>query len=184
MPDYTLDTWLLILYSFLHDISIAVYIGGAISMEFVLGPAQASIPPAQAQVMGQKTADRFLWFVWGSLGMILLTGLLRLEQKRMLVGEWPFFQTPGGLSADYGQTLLAMILLWCVLAINGALITFYFRPRLQGKLGSGMSAAQVSAAQNAKIQAATWVQRITRTDIVIALLIALMGASLARGGLI
>lgn len=98
--------------------------------------------------------------------------------------EWPFFQVPGGFGESYGRTLTAMILLWCVLVINGLLITFYLRPRLQGKLSTGTSAAGVTAAQTAKMQAATWVQRITRTDIVIAVVIALMGVSLAMGGLL
>lgn len=183
MPDDP-DIWKHIIYAFLHDISIAVYLGGAVAMEFVLGPAQAAIPPAQAQVMGQKTADRFLWLVWGSLALIVVTGYLRLEHMGMAMWEWPFFQTPGGLSASYGRTLLAMILLWCVLAINGALITWYFRPRLQGKLGTHTSAAQVAAAQTSKMAAATWVQRLTRIDLVVAVVIALMGASLGWGGLI
>ncbi len=180
-----LDIWLHIIYGFLHDISVAVYLGGAVAMEFVLGPAQGSIPPAQAQVMGQKTADRFLWLVWGSLTLIIITGLLRLEHMNMLSWtEWPFFKTPGGLSADYGQTLLVMILLWCVLIINGALITFYFRPRLQGKVSSRTSAAQVTAVQQSKLDAATWVQRITRIDLVVVLFVALCGASLKWGGLL
>lgn len=183
MPD-DLDTWLQIIYGYLHDISIAVYIGGAVAMEFILGPAQASIPPAQAQVMGQKTADRFLWFVWGALGLILLTGALRLEGLGMLSWKWPFFESPLALSESYGRTLLAMFLLWCVLALNGALITFVFRPRLSGKLSSRTSTAQVTASQGARMEAATWVQRLTRADLVVALLIALMGASLKWGGLI
>ena len=60
MPDDP-QIWTHILLGYIHDLSIAVYFGGAVAMEFVLGPAQASIPPAQAQVMGQKTASRFLW---------------------------------------------------------------------------------------------------------------------------
>lgn len=176
--------WLLILYGFLHDISIAVYVGGAVAMEFVLGPAQAAIPPAQAQIMGQKTADRFLWLVWGSLTLIVVTGFLRLEKMGMAMWEWPFFQTPGGLSESYGRTLLTMILLWCVLVVNGALITWYFRPRLQGKLSSRTSASQVNSAQSAKMDAAIWVQRLTRADLVIAVVIALLGASLKWGGLL
>jgi uncharacterized membrane protein len=134
--------------------------------------------------MGQKTADRFLWLVWGSLGLIILTGFLRLEHMGMIVWEWPFFETPLVLSDSYGRTLLAMFVLWCVLVINGALITWYFRPRLQGKLTSRTSAAEVAAAQNAKIAAATWVQRLTRIDLGVAAVIALMGASLKWGGLI
>jgi len=77
-----------------------------------------------------------------------------------------------------------MILLWCVLIINGALITFYFRPRLQGKVSSRTSAAQLTAVQQSKMDAATWVQRITRIDLVVVLFVALCGASLKWGGLL
>jgi hypothetical protein len=66
--------------------------------------------------------------------------------------------------------------------VNGLLITFYLRPRLQGRLRSGAAAANVAAAQAAKLQAATWVQRITRADLVIAVTVALLGASLKWGG--
>jgi uncharacterized membrane protein len=183
MPDDP-ETWLQIGYGYVHDISIAVYIGGAVAMEFVLGPAQASIPPAQAQVMGRKTADRFLWLVWASLGLILLTGVLRLERMDMISGSWPFFESPLVVSESYGRTVLAMFFLWCVLALNGALITFYFRPRLAGRLTARTSATQVSASQAAKVAAATWVQWLTRLDLAVALVIALMGASLKWGGLI
>ena len=82
------------LLGYIHDLSIAVYLGGAVAMEFVLGPAQASIPPAQAQVMGQKTSDRFLWLAWGSLLLILITGVLRLERLDMLNWTWPLEAGP------------------------------------------------------------------------------------------
>lgn len=66
------------LAGWIHAIGVAIYVGGSIAMEFILGPAQKAIPPAQAQVMGQKTADRFLWFVWGALLLIVASGLTRL----------------------------------------------------------------------------------------------------------
>ena len=183
MPDDA-TTWLQILYGYLHDIAIAVYIGGAIAMEFVLGPAQASIPPAQAQVMGQKTADRFLWLAWGALAIIVVSGALRLERMDMLQWQWPFFTDPLVFSESYGRTLFVMFVLWCLLVINGAIVTFVLRPRLAGKLSVRTSAAQVTAAQGSKVQAATWVQRLTRADLATALVTALFGASLKWGGLL
>jgi len=65
-----------------------------------------------------------------------------------------------------------------------ALITGTSGHGCRAKLSTGTSAAQVTAAQNAKIEAATWVQRLTRIDLAIAVVIALMGASLKWGGLI
>jgi uncharacterized membrane protein len=174
--------WQFISYQFLHDLSIATYIGGAIAMECVLGPAQRSIPPAQAQVMGQKTADRFLWLVWGSLVLIIVTGLLRLWRLNMLDADWPFFHSPLDFSHSYGRTIFMLLGIWVVLVINGALITFYFRPRLAGKFSSQTSATQVQRGQQMKIDAARWVERLTRTDLVLAVVAAFLGASLALGG--
>jgi len=65
----TTSYWLHIIYGFLHDISIALL--GEQWQWSSCGAAQAAFPPAQAQVLGQKTADRFLWLVWGSLGLIV-----------------------------------------------------------------------------------------------------------------
>lgn len=178
------DIWQHVIYGYLHDLGVATYLGGAVAMEFVLGPAQASIPPAQAQIMGQKTAERFLWLVWGSLALIVVTGVLRLEHLGFMDWTWPFFDSSLSLSESYGRTVLAMFLLWCLLVGNGLLITFVFRPRLAGKITPGTSAAQVTANQGAKLQAATWVQRLTRIDLGVAVVIALLGASLKWGGLI
>lgn len=183
-PDLT-DTILHVIYAFLHDLAIAAYIGGAIAMEYVLGPAQSSIPPAQAQVMGQKTADRFLWVVWGSLGVIIVTAILRLEKLgHISFTDPPFVQSSLGLGEDYGRTVWAMLILWCVLVVNGLIMTFYLRPRLAGRLKAGTTAASVQASQQMKMEAAKWVERITRTDIVIAILIAVGGASLKFGGIL
>ena len=183
MPDDP-QIWTHILLGYIHDLSIAVYFGGAVAMEFVLGPAQASIPPAQAQVMGQKTSSRFMWLAWGSLLLILITGFFRLEQLDMITWTWPFFESPLVLSESYGRTVLAMFLLWCLLAVNGLLILFRFRPRLEGRITPGIAAAQVAASQQGRMEAATWIQRLTRTDMAVTVVIALMGASLKWGGLI
>lgn len=183
MP-WELIKWLHILYGYTHDIAIAVYIGGAVAMELVLGPAQQAIPPAQAQVMGQKTSDRFLWLAWGSLITILVTGILRLQRLGFIVAEWNPFRPPLAWDQSYGRTVFVMFLLWCVLAINGLLITFLFRPRLAGRMKSGVSSAQIASTQQAKQQAAVWVQRLTRLDLAVALVTALFGASLKVGGIL
>jgi len=179
-----LNAFLQVVYGFLHDISIAVYIGGAIAMEYVLGPAQSSIPPAQSQVMGQKTANRFLWLVWGSLGVIIVTAVLRLEGLGHISWSTSFLGDTMGLSKDYGLTVWVMLFLWCVLVANGLVMTFYLRPRLAGRLKAGTTTAGVQASMQVKMEAAKWVGRITKADIIIALVIALFGASLKWGGFI
>lgn len=176
--------WLFIIYGYTHDLALAVYIGGAVSMEFVLGPAQNSIPPAQAQIMGQKTADRFLWLAWGSLITILVTGVLRLQRLGFIVRAWNPFRGQLAWDSSYGRTVFAMFLIWCALLVNGLLITFVFRPRLTGRMQAGTSQAQVASIQQSKLQAAEWIQRLTRIDLGLALCAALLGASLRNGGIL
>jgi len=169
--------WPTFLLAAVHDLSVAVYVGGAVAMEFILGPAQKMIPPAQAQIMGQKSADRFLVLVWVSLLLILVSGLLRMYYNGVFSG-------PPVLSYSYGRTLSGLLAIWLVLAVNGGLITFVFRPRLSGKLGAGTTTSQADQDRGAKMQAATWIEYLTRADLVLAIVAVGLGASLLRGGLL
>jgi uncharacterized membrane protein len=171
---------MLVFAAYLHAVGVATYLGGSIVMELVLGPAQKSIPPAQAQVMGEKTADRFLVLAWSALGLIGASGVLRLftqHSESLLVGD-NLFSTP------YGRTLFTMEMLWLVLVANGVVITFVLRPRLKTKMGAAVAADQVEARRRQLIGAATWITRITRVDLAIALVVALLGASLKFGGIV
>jgi len=162
-----------ILAAYLHVLGVASYLGGSIVMEFVLTPAQKFIPPAQAMVVGQKAADRFLAVAWGALGLIAFSGVLRLftlENEGIL--------TEGLFDAGYGLTLGTMIVLWAVLVVNGSVITFVLRPKLAGRLQGTAGAAQVESRQAEQVQAAQWITRLTRVDLGIALLIAFVGSSL------
>ncbi len=171
-------TWVRVLASYLHLLAVAVYVGGSVAMEFVLGPAQRFVPPAQAQVLGQRAADRFLVLVWGALALFPVSGMLlffSLSDQHLVTSGRMF-------STGYGRTLVAMMALWAVLVVNGALITFVLRPRLARRAtargGGGSVAGQVESMQ----RAATWASRLTRVDLVVALVIVLLGASMAYGG--
>jgi uncharacterized membrane protein len=171
-----------VIWSFLHVVAIAVYVGGAVAMEWVLGPAQRAIPPAQAQIMGEQTSRRFLLLVWIALAAIFITGVLRLIRRQLIVAEWPPFQMPLTLDFSYGRTMLVMVVIWLLLVVNGALITFLYRPRLLGRLAPGAGAAQVAADRQARIRAAGRIQTIVRVDLVLALVAVLFGVSLRLGG--
>ena len=177
----TLLNWLILGSGFLHDLFICTYVGGAVAMEFILNPAQQTIPPAQAQIMGEKTSDRFLILAWASLLVILLTGIARLYGKG-LIGFDPL-TTSLNLESSYGRTIFSMLSIWLILVINGALITFLFRPKLKGKLTAGTNQSQANEDRNAKIRAANWIQDLTRLDMILAILAVLLGASLTQGGI-
>jgi putative copper export protein len=170
-------TWVQDLGGYLHLLAVAVYVGGSVAMEFVLGPAQRFVPPAQAQVIGQRTADRFLALVWGALALFPISGTLlffSMADEDKLRGT-RFFTT------HYGQTLLGMIVLWAVLVANGAIITFVLRPRLAQRASARGGGAGVAQRLDTMQAAATWVSRITRIDLVIALFIVLLGISFTYG---
>lgn len=178
-----MNEWVIISMAFIHDLSVAVYVGGAVAMEFILAPAQSAIPPAQAQVMGEKTSDRFLILVWVSLILIFITGAMRLYAKGMLGGE-NFFGPLLSWDYSYGRTVIMMFSVWLILVINGALITFVFRPMLLGKLSSASSQGQATSSRDKKMSAAMWIQNLSRADLVLAIVATLLGASLLRGGLL
>jgi len=169
--------FMMVLAAYVHVLGVAGYVGGALAMEFVLAPAQKFVPPAQAQVIGQKSADRFLVMAWSALGLIALSGVLRLFS----VGSEQILTTFDG---SYGGTLFVMIVLWVVLVVNGCVITFGLRPKLTTRAEGGVAAADMAARQQAMLNAAQWLTRLTRADLVIALVVALLGASLAFGGLL
>ena len=90
--------------------------------------------------------------------------------------------TSGGIfSTGAGRTLLAMMALWAVLVANGAVITFVLRPRLASRTSASGGRAAAGAQLQAMSRAATWVSRLTRVDLVVALVVVLLGASLAYG---
>ncbi|MDA8279280.1 MAG: CopD family protein [Actinomycetota bacterium] len=170
-------TWVSVLAAFLHLLAVAVYVGGSVAMEAILGPAQRYVPPAQAQVLAQRSADRFLVLVWSSLALLPASGMLlffSLSDQKLVTG--------GGIfTTGSGRTLLAMMALWAVLVVNGALITFVYRPRLTTKASGRAGGAAVGAQLQTMQQAATWVSRLTRIDLAVALVVVLLGASLAYG---
>ncbi len=167
-----------ILAAYLHAVGVSAYLGGALVMEFVLGPAQKAIPPAQAQVMGQKSGDRYLVIAWGALGLIAASGVLRL----FTMSNESILTSRRLIDTTYGRTLLAMMILWGVLVVAGLIMTFVLRPRLAGRMKAQVSAAQVQTRQQQMMQAATWITRITRFDLVVAFVIVLLGVSLPSFG--
>ncbi len=171
--------WWGIIGTYLHLVGMATYVGGSLIMEFVVGPAQKAIPPAQAQVMGQKTADKFLILVWSSLGLLLVSGIMQAYHKgtedMVLMGKNVF-------DSSYGWTQFLMVILWFVLVVNGSIMTFVLRPKLAGKMKAQVGAQQVQARQAEQLKAARQITWITRFDLGIALFIPLAGAGMLKGG--
>jgi uncharacterized membrane protein len=169
--------WVQVLAAYLHLLAVAVYVGGSVAMEAVLGPAQRFVPPAQAQVLAQRSADRFLVLVWSSLALLPASGMLLFFS----LGDETLVTRGGMLTTSYGRTLIAMMALWAVLVANGSVVTFVLRPRLARRASPAGGAAALAANLAAAQRAAAWTSRLTRVDLVVALVVVLLGASLAYG---
>lgn len=172
-----------VLYGSLHVLAFAVYIGGLFYSEFVLAPAAGAVAPAQGVVVRRKAGDLQAIVAWSSLGVILVTGILRLGSMSALDFPGTFFLDPGIASTGYGRTIFAMFGLWCVLVALGATLTFILRPLLVGKIDPTLSQEERQGRQERMIGAARWMTVVLRVDLAVAVTIAVLGVSLRYGGL-
>jgi uncharacterized membrane protein len=173
-----------VLYGALHDLAFAVYIGGLVYAEFVLAPAADAIAPAQGVVVRQKAGNWQLIMAWSSLAVILATGLLRLSRMHLLAFPGTFFLKAGYASTGQGHTIIAMMALWLVLVVLGAVMTFVLRPLLTGKIAPTLSQEERQRRQDRMVGAARWMTVVMRADLLVAVTIAVFGASLIYGGLL
>lgn len=173
-----------VLYQIFHDLGFAVYIGGLVYAEFVLAPAASAVAPAQGAVVHRKAGDRQMIISWIALLVILITGILRLGYMHLLAFPGSGFLTHATATSEYGQTIFTMFGLWCVLVALGLVSTFGLRPALVGKIDPTLSQEERARRQDRMVSAARWMSIVMRADLVVAVVIALLGVSLANGGLV
>ncbi len=173
-----------IVYGALHDLAFAVYIGGLFYAEIVLAPAASAVAPAQSAVVSRKAGDRQMIISWIALLVILITGILRLSRLHMLAFPGKFFLISAIASVSYGHTIFAMFGLWCMLAVFGLVMTFGLRPVLVGKIDPTLSRAEREQRQQRMMSAVRWMTIVMRADLLVAVAIAVLGVSLASGGLV
>jgi uncharacterized membrane protein len=172
------------LYQVLHDLAFAVYVGGLFYAEIVLTPAASAVAPAQAAVVLRKAGDRQAIIAWSSLLVILITGILRLKHLDLLAFPGTFFLNGAIASSAYGQTIFTMFGLWCVLVALGLTMTLVLRPMLIGKIDPMLSQEERERHQERMVGAARWMAIVLRADLLVAATIAVLGVSLASGGLV
>jgi len=163
-----------------HDVAGAFWVGAVIFNYFLLRPALTLIPPAHAVVVLQRVGTLFLYTGWTALGLVILTGGLRLY----LTDPWAIV-TPGIYATSYGRSLAVMIFFWFLNVVNVALITFVLRPRLIRKLSSGAmpSLSDVEKRRLTQIAASGWLDRLNLMNVITATLALIAGASIGYGGL-
>lgn len=109
-----------IILDFLHLLTAVIWIGGMIYFNFVLSPSLAAIDPPQRGKLVGAVSKRFAMFAWGCIIILLMTGLL-LTPSGML------FDT----SSTYGIALFVKIIMFIVMIIIGAFISFIKVPKME-----------------------------------------------------
>lgn len=159
----------------LHIVAVALYVGGSVFLDLIFSPAQDSIPPSQASVIGQKVGRYFAILAWVSLFVIGASGLIQLYSLG--------FMNDALYTTRHGYWLISKMLVWLILAIDGAIMTLWLRPRLEGKLPLPVVPEDADRKRADLIRAATLLNRLVRFNTFLSLVAVVIGASLPHGGL-
>ncbi len=105
--------------NFMHLLATVTWIGGMIYVNLVLMPSLTAIdPPQRGRLLG-AAARRFAILAWGSVVVLLVTGLLKTP--------------PGQLfrpSTTYGAILALKHALTLLMVAGGLLVTLVIAPRM------------------------------------------------------
>lgn len=147
-----------------HALSWSIYLGGAITMELVLRYAQKYMRPSQTAVVCQNSGRRYRWFSLVCLMLLLLTGL-------MLAKEF-------NLTTLYGKSLVVLLILWAILMLILALLSFHIHPEMHIRVSSDMTESEVQLERQRVGHAIRQMDIWVRVELVLAILAVLVGSYL------
>lgn len=162
----------------IHILAAGVLVGSVIFNYFLLRPALRLIPPAHAVVVAQRVGNLFTYTGWTALGLLFLSGLLRLGDPSIIL-KLDFY------TSGYGRSLGMMIIFWFLTVVSSTIMTFTLRPKLMKKLSvsSNPTLADVEKRRADQMYASTWMDRLQLANVITATLALVAGASIAFGGL-
>lgn len=163
-----------LLWSFVHSVSWATYLGGALVMELIWRPAQEDLPPSQTAVACQWMGRRYRWIAAAALAGLGISGLGLLASGDASLS----------LSGSYGRTVLAVGILWIALVATLVALSFVTHPGLHARTSTDMTDEQRAAAREAVRRSIVRMDRALRFDLLVGLIAALLGASLHAGGIL
>ncbi len=106
---------LLTLLIWLHILAVAVWIGGAFFMIYILSPNLALLQPPDAGKVGGAVGKKFTSIVWSAVVVVALTGLLRMSLSGLL-------NINILLSTTYGRAMLLKFILFVGMLVAGDMI--------------------------------------------------------------
>ncbi len=174
--------WALTLLRIIHIGSAALLIGGLFFNYVLLRPTLTLIPPPQHVVVNTRIGTLFVYLAWITLGLLVASGLLRLEAMGLLDNL---------ASADfwlgrYGRWLGVMLAGWLIATIDAAILTFVTKPILRRRLplNPRPTATTMHRRRDTQILVSEWVERLLLVNLIALLMALIAGASLMFGGLI
>jgi hypothetical protein len=161
-----------------HIYSAIVLVGSMFFNAFILGPALRRIPPAQAATVGDKIGAGLRIAGPASLGLLVVTGLLRLNYMKLLgkMFTWSFITTM------YGSRIWLMFLSWFVLTVTGTVSLAWYEKVLAKKLPYTAGLRDLEERRAAQQKVSEWQERMNYVNVTIGIL-AVLGGSMARVGL-
>ncbi len=156
-------------------------VGSVLFHYLILRRSLGLIPPAYAVVIGQRVGTEFNYLGWISLSTLGVTGAARI----FIDGRLFQLLTADFYGAGAGRSLALMMIGWSVSVGAAAFMTFHLKPVLMLKL-PWQSAPDLSAVvkrQGMQATANRWMGRLQIVTLIVSLLAAIAGASVAYGGL-
>lgn len=168
----------------LHAVAWAVYVGGSITMEWVLRYAQRTMPPSQVGVVCKNAGTRYRWFALASLTVIGVTGLamvLRLSEADLAARAGSPVLSPGD---PYGRTLLLLSIGWVVLFATVSAMAFWLHPAQRKRSRPDMTSEEIAAERQRIGRAIKQMDRALKFELVVSVICIGVAASLPHGGLL
>jgi uncharacterized membrane protein len=168
----------------LHSLAWATYVGGALTMDFILRHAQKTMPPSQVGIVCKNAGGRYRWIALGTLLVIGATGLAMV----LRTGDGDLADRVGdprlSLSDAYGQTLLGLTLTWVLALAAVASMAFWLHPAQARRSTPDMTREQIQAERERIGRAIGRMDRVLRFELWLSLVSMALGASLHVGGIL
>ncbi|HEX6032677.1 MAG TPA: hypothetical protein VFY90_14695, partial [Tepidiformaceae bacterium] len=129
----------------LHAVAWAVYVGGALTMEWILRYVQRTMPPSQVGVVCKQSGMRYRWLALGALSVIGVTGGLMLVSTNDAELARQAGSPQLSLGDPYGRTMLVLAVAWAVLFATVSLMAFWLHPAQRKRSHPGMTEAEIAA---------------------------------------
>lgn len=161
------------LIAWIHILAWAVYLGGAIAMEFILRHAQSFMRGSQVAVVCQNSGRKYRWLSFVCLLLLLVTGLMRAG-----ITESTESTEITETTLLYSFLLFSIVLIWVLLLGILGLLSFHIHPEMHLRVSPSMTEQEVTIERQRVGVAIRQMDIWVRIELLLALLATLAGAAL------